>query len=116
MSRAGASFSTYSHDVNHGGGKEMRGAGTIVAALVTSLALTCVELGPMRAEASADEVFVSGGIQMLNKNDTALSKNYENVPVSMDVIGLPKPDLAIEADVSWSKKPNMLSYLVSVLK
>jgi len=75
---------------------------TIAAAFVSFAAVTGSPAFAAEGDlGSRTEISVMGGIQALNKNDTALPDQFVNVPTVASVAYHLNPILAVEGDFTW---------------
>src|SRR5438034_754205 len=71
----------------------------VVSILVAGVAATAA--AQEASQASRFEVSLLGGIQALNKNDTALPDHFVDIPAVAAVAYQLNPLLAVEGDLSW---------------
>lgn len=77
---------------------------TVLAAAVASLALigaTSIAAAQENGRASRVEVSVMGGVQALNRNDTAVPDHFINIPTVASLTYHLTPILAVEGDFTW---------------
>lgn len=106
----------------------------LAAGLVTLLAIVSGFTTAVRADDGAGQVelAVLGGIQALNKNDTALQDDFINVPAAVALTYGLSPTWAVQGEFSWMipvkksvdlgttgsqdrRTPNILTYQANVL-